>query len=91
MTIPTDIGASFRVRAPEVYERGRLRMDFDTYEVFLDGQTLPLSLRELELLDLWVSSAHQTPTLQVAPAQLPAHSLACEPPKQPTPTTGLPS
>jgi two-component system alkaline phosphatase synthesis response regulator PhoP len=38
----------------EVYERGRLRMDFDTYEVFLDGQTLPLSLRELELLKFFV-------------------------------------
>jgi len=37
-------------RPPEVYERGRLRINFDTYEVWLDGRPLPLSLREFELL-----------------------------------------
>jgi len=37
-------------RPHEVYERGRLRIDFDTYDVFLDGQELKLSLREFELL-----------------------------------------
>lgn len=34
----------------EVFERGRLRIDFDTYEVYLDGRPLGLSLREFELL-----------------------------------------
>jgi DNA-binding response OmpR family regulator len=38
----------------EVFERGRLRIDFDTYDVFLDGRPLPLSLRELELLKFFV-------------------------------------
>jgi phosphate regulon transcriptional regulator PhoB len=38
----------------EVFERGRLRIDFDTYEAFLDGQALSLSLRELELLKFFV-------------------------------------
>jgi two-component system, OmpR family, alkaline phosphatase synthesis response regulator PhoP len=38
----------------EVFERGRLRLDFDTYEVFLDGQPLTLSLREFELLKFFV-------------------------------------
>jgi len=38
----------------EVFERGRLRLDFDTYEVFLDGQPLALSLREFELLKFFV-------------------------------------
>ena len=38
----------------EVFERGRLRVDFDTYEVFLDGRSLSLSLRELELLKFFV-------------------------------------
>jgi len=37
-------------RPHEVYERGRLRIDFDTYEVFLDGREVELSLREFELL-----------------------------------------
>ena len=37
-------------RAREVYERGRLRIDFDRYEVFLEGKPVPLSLREFELL-----------------------------------------
>jgi phosphate regulon transcriptional regulator PhoB len=38
----------------EVYERGRLRIDFDTYEVFLDGQPLRLGLREFELLKFFL-------------------------------------
>jgi two-component system alkaline phosphatase synthesis response regulator PhoP len=37
-------------RPHETYERGRLRIDFDTYQVFLDGVELKLSLREFELL-----------------------------------------
>jgi two-component system, OmpR family, alkaline phosphatase synthesis response regulator PhoP len=43
------------VSAPhEVFERGRLRLDFDTYEAFLDGTSLALSLREFELLKFFV-------------------------------------
>ena len=38
----------------ELFERGRLRLDFDTYEVFLDGEQLGLSLREFELLKFFV-------------------------------------
>jgi two-component system alkaline phosphatase synthesis response regulator PhoP len=38
----------------EVFERGRLRVDFDTYEAFLDGQRVDLSLREFELLKFFV-------------------------------------
>ncbi len=36
--------------AAGVYENGRLRIDFDAYEVFLDGQEVRLYLREFELL-----------------------------------------
>src|SRR5499426_854811 len=43
----------------EVFERGRLRVDFDTYEVFLDGRALPLSLREFELLKFFVRHPHR--------------------------------
>ena len=46
-------------RPPEVYERGRLRMDFDTYEVFLDSQRVDLSLREFELLRFFVRSPNR--------------------------------
>src|SRR5437867_13325416 len=38
----------------EFFERGRLRLDFDTYEVFLDGVRVGLSLREFELLKFFV-------------------------------------
>jgi two-component system alkaline phosphatase synthesis response regulator PhoP len=37
-------------RPHEVYQRGRLRMDFDTYEAAIDGKPLRLTLREFELL-----------------------------------------
>jgi phosphate regulon transcriptional regulator PhoB len=37
-------------RPHEIYEKGRLWMDFDTYEVTLDGRVLRLTLREFELL-----------------------------------------
>jgi two-component system, OmpR family, alkaline phosphatase synthesis response regulator PhoP len=43
----------------EVYERGRLRLDFDTYEVFLEGAPLALSLREFELLKFFVRHPHR--------------------------------
>ena len=41
-------------RPHECYERGRLRIDFDTYQVFLDGREVELSLREFELLSFFV-------------------------------------
>jgi phosphate regulon transcriptional regulator PhoB len=43
----------------EIYEKGRLRMDFDTYEVTLDGKPLDLSLREFELLRFFVRSPNR--------------------------------
>ena len=43
------------VPAPhEVFERGRIRLDFDTYEVFIDGTKASLSLREFELLKFFI-------------------------------------
>ena len=48
------------VPAPhELFERGRLRIDFDTYEVFIDGRALNLSLREFELLKFFVRHPHR--------------------------------
>ena len=38
----------------ETFERGRLRIDFDTYEAFVDGERVDLSLREFELLRFFV-------------------------------------
>ncbi len=46
-------------RAPDIYEKGRLRVNFDTYEVWLDGQRLELSLREFELLRFFVRSPNR--------------------------------
>jgi two-component system, OmpR family, alkaline phosphatase synthesis response regulator PhoP len=43
----------------EVFERGRLRIDFDTYEVFLHGERVSLSLREFELLKFFVRHPHR--------------------------------
>ena len=43
----------------EVFERGRLRIDFDTYEVFVDGRPANLSLREFELLKFFVRHPHR--------------------------------
>jgi phosphate regulon transcriptional regulator PhoB len=39
---------------PALFERGRLKMDFSTYEVFVDGQKKELALREFELLRFFV-------------------------------------
>ncbi len=39
----------------EVYARGPLRVDFDTYEVFVDGRRVELSLREFELLRFFIT------------------------------------
>jgi phosphate regulon transcriptional regulator PhoB len=43
----------------EVFERGRLRVDFDTYEIFLDGQPANLSLREFELLKFFLQHPYR--------------------------------
>lgn len=37
-----------------LWERGRLRMDFDTYQVFVDDKRRELALREFELLRFFV-------------------------------------
>jgi len=44
------------VSAPRagLWERGRLRMDFDTYQVFVDDKRRELALREFELLRFFV-------------------------------------
>jgi phosphate regulon transcriptional regulator PhoB len=47
------------VQPHTVYEKGRLRVDFDTYEVFLDGKKVDLSLREFELLRFFVQSPNR--------------------------------
>jgi len=36
------------------YERGRLRLDFGTYETFVDGRRIEMTLREFELLRFFV-------------------------------------
>ena len=42
-----------------LFERGRLRVDFDTYEVFLRGEPVNLSLREFELLKFFVQNPYR--------------------------------
>jgi DNA-binding winged helix-turn-helix (wHTH) protein len=42
-----------------VYEKGRLRIDFDAYEVFVDGEKVHLFLREFELLCFFVRSPNR--------------------------------
>jgi two-component system alkaline phosphatase synthesis response regulator PhoP len=51
---PSEVGI-----ASEVYERGRLRIDFDSYEVFLNGQRVNMSLREFELLKFFVRNPYK--------------------------------
>ena len=43
----------------EIFDRGRLRIDFDTYEVAVEGQPITLSLREFELLKFFVRHPHR--------------------------------
>ena len=43
----------------ESYKRGRLRVEFDTYEASLDGAALALSLREFELLRFFVRNPNR--------------------------------
>jgi two-component system alkaline phosphatase synthesis response regulator PhoP len=42
-----------------VYEKGRLRVDYDTYEVALDGQPISVGLREFELLKFFLQHPHR--------------------------------
>jgi phosphate regulon transcriptional regulator PhoB len=42
-----------------VFERGRLRIDFDRHEVTLDGRPLDVSLREYELLKFFVRNPNR--------------------------------
>jgi len=42
-------------RPHEVYEKGALRIDFDSWETRLDGRRIELSLREFELLKFFVT------------------------------------
>ncbi len=46
--------AAHQAAAGPVYERGRLRIDMGTYEVFVDGRQRQLCLREFELLRFFV-------------------------------------
>ena len=46
-------------RAPEIYERGRLRVDFDRYEVFVEGKKVELSRKEFELLRFFVRNPNR--------------------------------
>ena len=41
------------------YEKGRLRIDFASYEVWLDGRPVHLSLRDFELLRFFVRSPNR--------------------------------
>jgi two-component system alkaline phosphatase synthesis response regulator PhoP len=41
------------------FERGRLRIDFDQHEVWLDGKRLEVSLREFELLKFFVRNPNR--------------------------------
>jgi two-component system alkaline phosphatase synthesis response regulator PhoP len=52
-------GAADVERVHEVYEKGRLRVDFDTYEAWLDGERVELSLREFELLKFFVRNPNR--------------------------------
>jgi two-component system OmpR family response regulator len=40
--------------SPGTYDRGRLKIDFGTYEVFVEGKARDLALREFELLRFFV-------------------------------------
>jgi len=41
-------------RTAGIWERGRLKLDFDTYQVFVEGNRRALALREFELLRFFV-------------------------------------
>ena len=46
-------------RPHEYYEKGWLRIDYDTYEVSRDGQPVELGLREFDLLKFFVNNPHR--------------------------------
>jgi len=46
--------AAIEPHSTGLYEKGRLRIDFSTYEVFVDGVKHDLALREFELLRFFV-------------------------------------
>jgi phosphate regulon transcriptional regulator PhoB len=48
------VNAAAEQSTPSMFERGRLRMDFSTYEVFVEGHKKELALREFELLRFFV-------------------------------------
>ena len=43
----------------DLYENGRLRIDFDAYEVWVDGRPVHLFRREFQLLRFFVRSANR--------------------------------
>ena len=43
----------------ELYDRGGLRIDFDSYEVHVDGERVELSLREFELLRFFATHSNR--------------------------------
>jgi DNA-binding response OmpR family regulator len=44
---------------PNVYERGYLQIDFDAYQVWVDGRSVHLTRREFQLLRFFVQSANR--------------------------------
>ena len=46
-------------RPTALYDRGRLRINFDSHEAWLDGRALELSLREFELLKFFVRNPNR--------------------------------
>jgi phosphate regulon transcriptional regulator PhoB len=46
-------------RPAEIYERGRLRINFGSYETWLNGKRLELSLREFELLKFFARNPNR--------------------------------
>jgi phosphate regulon transcriptional regulator PhoB len=48
------VNAASEHSVPALFERGRLKIDFSTYEVFVEGQKKELALREFELLRFFV-------------------------------------
>jgi phosphate regulon transcriptional regulator PhoB len=48
------VNAAAEHLTPSMFDRGRLKMDFSTYEVFVDGNKKDLALREFELLRFFV-------------------------------------
>jgi two-component system response regulator RegX3 len=57
-TLPGDGGADGEPPR-NVYESGRLRIDFDAYEVWVDGRPVHLLRREFQLLRFFVRSANR--------------------------------